>query len=274
MAKLRGAARVAFLRRMARGRAKARRSSGVARARTTGKRRTARRAVRSKGYSGTIYRSRKHAGVVRFRVRRNPLQALIANPGELVPYGYKFPARKRRKKGATSMAKRRKRRSGRRRVRRASPRRRTYRRRPVHRRRARRRAHARRSGVARVRRGTRVIYINPRGRRRRGHRVRRRRNPGFGGLLRMAFVPYATGVVTSAAMAMLDSGLAQWPMVGNIVKAGGALGIAAFFGRVTRWRLRRPSAPSAPRRATRWRPSSRAACSRTRPLRPSRASAR
>lgn len=53
----------------------------------------------------------------------------------------------------------------------------------------------------------------------------------MGGILRMALVPYATGVATSAAMAMLDSGLAASPMIGNIVKAGGAVAIAAFFGR-------------------------------------------
>lgn len=47
----------------------------------------------------------------------------------------------------------------------------------------------------------------------------------------MAFVPYATGVATSALCAMIDSGLAAMPVVSQLVKVGGAVGIAAFFGR-------------------------------------------
>lgn len=234
MGKLRGAKKLEFLRRMARGRAKARRASGTPR-KAPGRRAARRTTTRSKGYSGTIYKSRKHPGVVRFRVRRNPLQALIANPesAALVPYGYDFAPKRRvkkrrSKKGASSMAKRR-RRSGKRRTRRAAPRRRAAARRRVYRRRPRHRRRPR--AIARLGAGrTRTIYVNPSGRRRH-RRIRRRRNPGFGGLLRMAFVPYATGLATAAASAMLDSGLAQWPIVTHLVKVTGAVGIAAFFGR-------------------------------------------
>lgn len=230
MAKLRGAKKAAFLRRMAAGRAKARRSSGVARGAKTKRRAASRKKV---SYSGSLYRSKKKPGVVRFRIRRNPMTALIANPS-WVPaiYGGDSKARKRKRrksKGASNMAKRRKRRSGKRRARRTAPRRRVYRRRP-----RRTSSRRRRSGggpfAARVRRGTRVIYINPRGKRK-GRRVRRRRNPGFGGLLRRAFVPYAAGVVTSAASAMLDTGLAKYPVVRQLVKVGGVVGIAAFLSR-------------------------------------------
>lgn len=125
------------------------------------------------------------------------------------------------------MAKRKKRKSTKRRARRAAPaavkttkRRRTSRR---------RRGSGGGFGVARVRRGTRVIYINP-SKKRRGRRVRRK-NPGFGGTLRRAFVPYAAGIVTSAASAMLDTGLAKFPVVRQLVKVGGALGIAMFLSR-------------------------------------------
>ena len=73
----------------------------------------------------------------------------------------------------------------------------------------------------------RTLYLNP-GRR----RIRRRRNPGgFGGLLKMAFIPYATGVVTAGVAAMLDTGLARWPVVRQVVKVAGVLGIASFLGR-------------------------------------------
>lgn len=123
------------------------------------------------------------------------------------------------------MAKRRRKRrsSGRRvRARRASPRRRrrVHRRRPV----ARRRRVGRR---ARARRSSKVIYINPR-RRRRGRRSHRRNPGGIGGTLKRAFVPYATGFITSAAIAVLDTGLSNYPVVKNIIKVGAALSIAAF----------------------------------------------
>jgi hypothetical protein len=44
-------------------------------------------------------------------------------------------------------------------------------------------------------------------------------------------VPYAAGIVTSAASAMLDTGLAKWPVVRQLVKVGGVVGIAMFLGR-------------------------------------------
>lgn len=50
-------------------------------------------------------------------------------------------------------------------------------------------------------------------------------------MLKRAFVPYAAGVVTAGAAAMLDAGLAKWPVVRQVAKIGGVLGIAAFFGR-------------------------------------------
>ena len=235
MAKLRGKAKAAFLRRMAKGRAKARRSSGVKTRRSSTKVKRRKPARRRGGFAGSIYASRKRPGVVRFRIRRNPLQALIANP-DWVPalYGADSAARKRRpsrhKKGASTMAKRKRRRSTKRRARRAAaPKsRRVYRRRPrtTHRRRRRRGGG---SGFAHVRRGTRVIYINPR--RRRHGRRRRRHNPGFGGILKRAFVPYAAGIITSAATAMLDTGLAKMPVVRQLVKVGGVVAIAAFLGR-------------------------------------------
>lgn len=54
---------------------------------------------------------------------------------------------------------------------------------------------------------------------------------GLSGIFKRALVPYAAGVVTAGAAAMLDTGLAQWPIVRQVVKVGGVLGIAAFFGR-------------------------------------------
>lgn len=213
MAKLRGAKKAAFLRRMARGRAKAKRG--------TTPRRRARRVTTS--------------GVRRMRFRRrNPLQALIANPS-WVPaiYGGDSAARKvrrRRKKarkGTSNMAKKR-RRAGKRRARRAAPRRRrVYRRRPVTRRRRRRGARAAGRRVRRLQRG--VIYVNGRGRRR-GRRVRRRRNPGFGGIIRRAFVPYAAGMLTAGVAAMLDTGLAKYPVGRQLAKVGAVVAIA-YFGR-------------------------------------------
>lgn len=74
-------------------------------------------------------------------------------------------------------------------------------------------------------RGRRRIYLNPRRR-----RIRRRRNPSFlgGGLLRRVLVPYAAGFITSGAMAVLDAGLANYPMVKQVAKIGGAFAIAIF----------------------------------------------
>lgn len=70
-----------------------------------------------------------------------------------------------------------------------------------------------------------MIYINPR--RRRSRRARRR-NPGFGGLLKRTFVPYAAGFVASMGTAVLDASLANYPMARRLVKVGGAVAIAAF----------------------------------------------
>jgi len=50
----------------------------------------------------------------------------------------------------------------------------------------------------------------------------------MGGTLKRAFIPYATGFITSAAIAVLDTGLSNYPVVKNIVKVGAALSIAAF----------------------------------------------
>lgn len=52
----------------------------------------------------------------------------------------------------------------------------------------------------------------------------------MGGLLRRVFVPYATGFVTSIGAAVLDAGLARWPVVRQVSKIGLAFAIA-FAGR-------------------------------------------
>jgi len=77
-------------------------------------------------------------------------------------------------------------------------------------------------------RGKRRIYLNPRRRR----YSRRRRNPGFGGggILPFALKAYAAGFVTSLATAVVDTALANYPMVKQIAKVGGAIAIA-FVGR-------------------------------------------
>lgn len=217
MAKLTGKAKAAFLRRMALGRAKASRKSGI----------TAKRRRRSR---------RSTTGVVSMRIkrRRNPgMAALIANPS-YVMYGPSgrtvIPVRRAKGK---NMAKRRKRSSGkRRRTRRTTrPVVRRRRRRSVAlapRRRRRRRAYG--GSVRRRRRNpSRVVYMARRGR---GRRVRRRRNPsGMRGIFKTAFVPYIVGVATAGAAAMLDTGLARWPVARQIAKVGGVVAIAAFLGR-------------------------------------------
>ncbi len=53
----------------------------------------------------------------------------------------------------------------------------------------------------------------------------------MGGLLKRAFVPYAIGFVTSGAMAVVDTGLANYPMAKNLAKVGAALALAATVGR-------------------------------------------
>ena len=56
--------------------------------------------------------------------------------------------------------------------------------------------------------------MNPRRR-----RFRRRRNPGnVGSLFKRTFVPYAVGFITSRAMAVVDTGLANYPMVKQVGK--------------------------------------------------------
>lgn len=77
-------------------------------------------------------------------------------------------------------------------------------------------------------RGKRRIYLNPRRR-----RVRRRRNPGFSGggsLLKRVLVPYAVGFVTSGAMAVLDTGMANYPVLKRAIKVGAAF-LVAIAGR-------------------------------------------
>jgi hypothetical protein len=224
MAKLRGAKKAAFLRRMAAGRRKAGRGS--------------RRVVRKRRRNGlNVYnpaRPRRRVKRMSFRRRRNPT-TIVANPGYsrafAAGWDNVFGAKKarRKKRKGSSMAKRRRKKSRRASARRASPRRRrVHRRRPASRRRVARRRRGGGGGFARVKRGTKVIYIN--GRRRRG-RGRRRRNPGMGGLFKRAFVPYAVGFITAGAMGVVDSALSSSPMVKNLAKVGLALGVAAFAGR-------------------------------------------
>jgi len=225
MAKLKGKAKAAFLRRMARGRAKARRGLGSSSRRSRG---TVRRTARRKAsFSGTLKPSRKRKGVIRIQLRQNPMSALIANPGgALVPYRpavYYTPpggVRRRRKRRGTTMAKRRRKRSY---SRRAAPRRR---RRGAARRRIRRAIRVPKRYAHRVYRprGRRAVYLNPKRRR----RVRRRRNPGMGGgsLLKRVLVPYAAGFLASGAVAILDTALSKYPVVSNIVKVGAAFAIA------------------------------------------------
>lgn len=225
MAKLKGKAKAAFLRRMARGRAAANRRSGrgghVRRRRTTVRRKAS--------FSGTLRPSRRRPGVVRIQLRQNPMSALIANPGgALVPYSPAFAAyqmRRHTKKRRPSMAKRKRRK--RRYARRAAPR--YHRRRRRHRRaaprRIRRAIRVPKRYAHRVYRprGRRAVYLNPRRR-----RIRRRRNPSLlsGNLLKRVLVPYAAGFIASGAIAVLDTGLANYPMVKNLVKVGGAFLIA------------------------------------------------
>ncbi len=220
MAKLRGAAKAAFLRRMALGRKRHRKG---------------RRSVFGTVQGMPLYYKKRQRRRYVGR-RRNPMSALIANP-DWVPANYgglsDFDRKLKRRKKA--MAKRRRRRTRRaaprrRRVyrRRASPRRRRkYARRAAPRRRYRRRGRGRRIATIHAgNRRTRTIYINPRRRR------RYRRNPGgMVGIVKSAFVPYAVGFVTSLGSAVLDASLGKYPVVSQLVKIGGVVGIAAFVGR-------------------------------------------
>jgi hypothetical protein len=76
-------------------------------------------------------------------------------------------------------------------------------------------------------RGRRRVYINPR-----RHRIRRRRNPSMmsGSLLKRVLVPYAAGFLASGVIAVIDTGLASYPMVKNVVKLGAAF-VVAIAGR-------------------------------------------
>ena len=246
MAKLRGAKKAAFLRRMAKGRAKSRRAKGGTAKRRTVSRPRARATRKKASYSGYLTRSRKRAGAIRIQLRQNPMNALLVNPsGELVPYNAAFatkqrrkatrkrrrvspgainytttrkPARRRRRStmtvsGGRKMAKRRRR----------STRRVTRRRRTIPRAVRVPRKMARR--YFRGRKYKRTLYLNP------SRRRRVRRNPaGFGGLLKAAFIPYATGVVVAGVSAMLDTGLSRWPVVRQLVKVAGVLAVAKFVG--------------------------------------------
>jgi hypothetical protein len=49
-----------------------------------------------------------------------------------------------------------------------------------------------------------------------------------GGLLKRVLVPYAAGFIASGAVAVLDTALANYPMVRNVAKVGGAFLIAIF----------------------------------------------
>ena len=243
MAKLRGAKKAAFLRRMAKGRAKARRGKGVtARKRPRAHRASTRRTVarRKASYSGYLTRSRKRPGSIRIQMRQNPMNALLVNPGELVPYNAAFAAkqtrrkrrrvspgtvsyytsrksarRRRSKKGGNLMVKRKRKGS------RSVVRRRKTRRIPravrVSKRRARR--------YFKGRKYKRAVYLNP------SRRRRVRKNPsGFGSLLKAAFIPYATGVVVAGVSALLDTGLSRWPVVRQLAKVVGVLAVAKFVG--------------------------------------------
>lgn len=206
----------------------------------------ARRAmVRGKG--GKARRSVK-------RRKRNPLRALIANPGS--------PARlkliKRRVKARRSLSsasntrsllapvKRRKRRASPRKVtRRKTAKRRTTTRRKVgvsHMAKKRRR----RAGTRRITRAVRVPkryarkYIKRRGSKRRFYinprRSRRRhRNPGMGGgLLKSSLVSLGAGFVAAGASAVIDKYANGRPMIARVAKLVAALAIAKFGSRYPR----------------------------------------
>lgn len=53
----------------------------------------------------------------------------------------------------------------------------------------------------------------------------------MGSLLKRTFVPYAVGFITSGAMAVIDTGLANYPMAKNVGKVFLAVGVAAIVGR-------------------------------------------
>lgn len=53
----------------------------------------------------------------------------------------------------------------------------------------------------------------------------------MGGLLKRTFIPYAVGFITSGLTAVVDTGLASYPMAKNLVKVLGAVAVAATVGR-------------------------------------------
>ncbi len=176
--------------------------------------------------------ARRRVGSRRTRsVYMNPIRALLANPS--VGYSPAYSAgyasafgpkkRKTKKRRSSGMAKRRRKsRKSKSRRRVATPKRRVHRRRRTH---ARRRKGS--PFAARVRRGTRVIYLNPRHKRRRRRNGRaRRRNPGFMGAIKSTFVPYAVGFVTSVAASFIDSKLSSMPIVRDLSKVVASVGIA------------------------------------------------
>ena len=195
--------------------------------------RARRASIKARKVASGVARRKPAAKKKPLKRRRNPMSALIANPGYTSAYarGYETtfgtktkPKRRRKTKGTKSMARKRKRRTTTRtRKRRAAPRRRrTSTRRAAPRRRKR--------AVYRVRpsKRTRTIYVNPR-------RRRRRRNPsggrGIKGIAKRFFVPYATGFVASMAAAVMDSALSQYPKVKHVAKVGGAVLLAAVAGK-------------------------------------------
>lgn len=223
MAKLKGKAKAAFLRRMAAGRRRKSRG-GVTRTRT--KPRAKSRRVRRVSITGTMRRL------------SNPY-TLLANPGFAGGFGWggvpsvtsgtkkrrkaRRAKRKTTRKGTSTMAKRRKARKSRKGAKRARARRRVY--------------------TVRPSRRARTIYINPgkkrrRSRRRKGtgaRRIRRHRrsNPGRGGLMssvKAAFTPLIAGALTGMACAALDTALSKYPTGKKLAKVGGAV-VIAMFGR-------------------------------------------
>lgn len=227
MAKLKGKAKAAFLRRMAAGRRRKARG-GVSRTRTKPKARRASSRARRVVITGTLR-------------RRNPY-TLLANPGFSGGFGWggvpsvagSTPRRRKarkarrkttRRKGTSTMAKRR--RKSRKGAKARRTRRRVYQIRPSRR--------------------TRTIYINPgrkrRRRRRKGGAGRRRivrhrrRNPGRGGIvssIKAAFTPLIAGALTGMACAAMDAALSKYPTGKKLAKVGGAVAIAMFGRRYPR----------------------------------------
>lgn len=265
MAKLKGKAKAAFLRRMAAGRRKARGGVGTRNARRaasgrsfkaiitrTNPSRSKRRKVSrgrnwsafsaeyaraiSKGY--TRAEARSHAlsqSAVRPRARRSKVvrrmnpAVLLANPGFAGGFGWG---------GVPSVSKpKRKKRTKRKGTSTMAKRRKARKSRKG---RSKARRARRRVYTVRPSKRTRTIYINPgkkRRSRRRKHknprRIRRHRNPGRGGLMtsiKAAFTPLIAGTLTGMACAALDTALSKYPTGKKLAKVGGAV-VIAMFGR-------------------------------------------